>query len=69
MKNVTAPILFMHGKKDTIVPFQHSEEMYAAAHEPKQLVLLNDCGHNDMGVQNTEQFQGAIKDFIQRSSK
>jgi len=68
MEQITAPILFLHGKKDTIVPFQHSQEMFAGAHEPKQIVLLEDCGHNDMGVQNTEQFQGSIKAFVEKVS-
>ena len=65
VKSIHVPILFMHGKRDTVVPYQHSQQMFANANEPKQLVLLSDCGHNDMGVQNTRQFHDVINQFIQ----
>jgi fermentation-respiration switch protein FrsA (DUF1100 family) len=61
---LNAPILILHGKKDHTVAFENSEQLYAKAHEPKKLVFLDDCGHNDMGVQNTELFFRSIKDFI-----
>ncbi len=61
---VNAPILILHGKKDHTVAYENSEKLYAKAHEPKKLVYLDDCGHNDMGVQNTELFFNSIKDFI-----
>lgn len=62
--HIKAPILLIHGKKDTIVPYDQSQKLYDRARGQKSLVFLNDCGHNDMGVQNTEQFQGAIKSFV-----
>ena len=28
IKNVTSPVLFIHGMKDTLIPSAHSEELY-----------------------------------------
>jgi fermentation-respiration switch protein FrsA (DUF1100 family) len=64
VKELHVPILFLHGKLDHVVPFQDSELMFANANQPKSLVLLPDCGHNDMGVQNATEFHGAIGGFI-----
>jgi len=64
VKEIHVPILFLHGKVDHIVPFQNSQQMFANANEPKELVFLPDCGHNDMGVQNTKSFHDAIARFV-----
>jgi len=67
IQNVHAPILFIHGKLDAQVPYQGSEEMFAKASKPKQLVLLPDCGHDDLGRKDAEQFQKAMDDFLSES--
>jgi fermentation-respiration switch protein FrsA (DUF1100 family) len=64
VKDIHVPILLIHGKVDHIVAFQSSEKMFAAANEPKQLVFLPHCGHNDMGVQDTKLFYDAISHFV-----
>ena len=35
IKNIKVPILIMHGKKDSIVPFSMGKKMYEIANEPK----------------------------------
>lgn len=45
---VDAPILMLHGSRDTIIPVRHAEELHAAANEPKQLWIARDAGHNDL---------------------
>jgi pimeloyl-ACP methyl ester carboxylesterase len=39
------PILFIHGKKDWLISYQHSEKLYQKAREPKKLVILPQAGH------------------------
>ncbi|HEX2411414.1 MAG TPA: alpha/beta hydrolase [Solirubrobacteraceae bacterium] len=43
-----APLLVLHGARDTIVPLMHGEELFEAAPGPKQLEVFPDAGHNDM---------------------
>lgn len=43
-----APLLILHGARDTIVPLLHGEELFHAAPEPKRLEVFPNAGHNDM---------------------
>src|SRR5262249_47951068 len=46
--NVTAPILFLHGERDTIIPIRFGRELFAAAPEPKEAWYNPEAGHNDL---------------------
>src|SRR5690606_22092980 len=39
------PILMMHGDRDELLPLRHAERLYAAAAEPKQLIVVPGAGH------------------------
>lgn len=39
------PVLFVHGDRDHYFPLEHPEALYAAAHEPKELWLIEGFGH------------------------
>jgi fermentation-respiration switch protein FrsA (DUF1100 family) len=45
--SVTAPILIMHGERDTVVPIRFGEQLYALVRSPKQFIRLAAAGHND----------------------
>jgi len=45
---VTAPLLIMHGGRDSTVPIRFGERLFALAHEPKQLVRFPEGGHNNL---------------------
>jgi fermentation-respiration switch protein FrsA (DUF1100 family) len=40
------PVFFVHGTGDHTVPFSHSEQLFAAANEPKQFLRLEGVGHD-----------------------
>lgn len=42
------PVLIVHGDRDELVPVRHGHALYAAAREPKRLVVLEGIGHNDV---------------------
>jgi fermentation-respiration switch protein FrsA (DUF1100 family) len=44
---LTAPLLVVAGGRDRIVPVSHSRRLFAAAPEPKRLVVLDGADHND----------------------
>lgn len=48
---VHAPVLIIHGDRDTIVPLAHGKRLFDAANEPKRLAALPGIGHNDMPVE------------------
>jgi alpha-beta hydrolase superfamily lysophospholipase len=39
------PLLLIHGSADTLIPVSHAHELFAAAHEPKQLWLVEGAEH------------------------
>jgi uncharacterized protein len=45
---VAAPILIMHGERDTIVPIAFGERLYAMITARKRFVRFPDGGHNDL---------------------
>jgi fermentation-respiration switch protein FrsA (DUF1100 family) len=51
---VTAPVLVLHGERDTIVPIALGERLYELIKSPKRFVRFPGVGHNDLGVQAVE---------------
>lgn len=45
---VRCPKLIVHGRKDTIVPFSHGEELFEKATGPKLNLWVEGAGHNDL---------------------
>ena len=39
------PLLFIHGERDSVVPVEHSQRLYARAAEPKEMWLVPEAGH------------------------
>ena len=64
LKGPHPPLLLIHGQKDVILPCRYSEQIMAAAAEPKKLLLLPDADHNDFGRFDVEESLAALKDFI-----
>jgi fermentation-respiration switch protein FrsA (DUF1100 family) len=45
---VKAPVLILHGARDTVVPFALGERLHALANEPKRFVRFAEGGHADL---------------------
>lgn len=56
------PLLLVHGERDTIVPAAHSQRLYAAAREPKQLWLVDDAGH--IATFGTERWRQRLLSYL-----
>ncbi|NMF60112.1 alpha/beta hydrolase [Pseudanabaena yagii] len=60
------PVMFIHGTSDTFNPSIMSQKLYTAAPEPKQLLLIDNFGHNNISEMiETAQFKNGIQKFIQ----
>ena len=60
---IDAPLLFIHGREDEIVPFHMGEALYRAATEPKRFLPLDRAGHNDTYVVGGEPYFRALAGF------
>jgi hypothetical protein len=56
---LTAPLLLLHSPEDEIVPVAHAHALFAAAHEPKRL-LLTSGGHNSGGFLQRSEWRAEV---------
>ena len=63
IKQVKCPILFIHGKKDNLIHFWHSETLFANANEPKVSFWVDEAGHNNVFEKSKESYLQAIQNF------
>ncbi|MGA2542672.1 MAG: alpha/beta hydrolase [Verrucomicrobiota bacterium] len=57
------PVLILHGRQDTIIPFAHAEKNFAAANPPKYFREIHG-DHNDAIFTAREEILSAVKEFL-----
>jgi len=60
IRNVTAPVLIVHGERDDVVPIESGERLYALVTAPKRFLRIAGAGHEDLGMRTVE----AAKAFL-----
>jgi fermentation-respiration switch protein FrsA (DUF1100 family) len=58
---VTAPVLVLHGARDTVVPTAYGERLYALISAPKKFVRLPEGHHSDLDSHGAP---AAVRDFL-----
>lgn len=66
--NVRCPLLITHGTRDRIIPVAQARELYDAARDPKQLIILPDVDH-DIWLTAGDDYLNSVGDFIKKSIK
>jgi fermentation-respiration switch protein FrsA (DUF1100 family) len=61
--NVPCPVLITHGTNDATIPVAQGRKLYAAANEPKQLIIIEGGDHNLAGNQG-EKYLNQIMAFL-----
>lgn len=46
--SVRAPLLFMQGDRDEVIPYKLGQDLYGAAPQPKSFWTVEGAGHNDL---------------------
>jgi fermentation-respiration switch protein FrsA (DUF1100 family) len=64
---IDAPVMIAHSRDDDIIPFSHAEALFAAAHEPKQMLVLAG-GHNDGFLFTRDAWVAAVGAFLERTA-
>jgi uncharacterized protein len=60
IRNVTAPVLIVHGDRDNVIPIESGEQLYALIAGPKRFLRIPGAGHEDLGMRAVE----AAKAFL-----
>ena len=68
LSKVTCPVLITHGDPDSTIPTEHGHRLFAAANEPKKLLIFPGAGHNVFGSQGNE-YLDLIADFLLNAVK
>ncbi len=63
VRDVHCPILVVHSREDDIIPFHHGEDIFAAANEPRTLLVLRG-GHNDAFLLDERTYLEGLKAFL-----
>ncbi|QIS11153.1 alpha/beta hydrolase [Nocardia arthritidis] len=63
IRRLRAPVLIMHGDQDELLPLRHAERLYAAAPEPRKLVVFPGAGHNDIIATAASAWLALIRDW------
>ena len=58
------PIVFIHGKEDHYVPCYMSERMYEACKSPKELHLIEGCGHAAAYMMAKDEYTAAVNRLL-----
>jgi fermentation-respiration switch protein FrsA (DUF1100 family) len=64
IRNMKMPLLMIHGKNDSIVPFHLGQKLFEAAPEPKKFVEVPGADHNDVYLAAGQNFYSAINEFV-----
>ncbi len=63
------PLLIIHGTWDQRVPFEMGKTLYAAAPEPKKLLLIDGGEHSNSSAIGWIEYRDAMADFVKRYMK
>lgn len=68
LSTVRCPVLITHGDPDLIIPTEHGRLLFAAANEPKQLLIFPGAGHNVFGSRG-DGYLNQLSDFLRIAIK
>ncbi len=63
IRRLEVPVLVLHGRRDSTVPFWHGEALYRAAPGPKWNLWLDRAGHNDLEEVGGDAYWDAIHEL------
>ena len=66
LSRVTCPVLVTHGDPDSEIPTAEGRKLFAAANDPKKLLIFPGAGHNVFGSQG-DPYLSQVTDFIQQA--
>ncbi len=63
IKNVNMPVLVVHSRDDTLIPYHHGKTIYENAPEPKKMMNIQG-GHNEGYLLSEEKYLEGIHSFL-----
>lgn len=64
IQNINCPVLIVHGKKDTYIPFTNGKKLFAMAPSPKDFYAVAEATHDNILQHNAEELRKKIINFM-----
>ena len=64
IKDVSAPVMVLHGDRDDTAPFDMGQEVFDAASAPKRFYAIEGASHNDTYVVGGDSYFEALAGFL-----
>lgn len=69
IRELSAPLLIIHGTRDEIIPFRLGRELFDQAAVPKEFVAIDGAGHNDIHLAAAGRYWKAIEKWVNTDLK
>ena len=66
IKKMNAPLLIIHGQKDSLVPVANAKELFANAKGPKEFVVFPGIDHGEAHLKCKFKYENKVLDFYRR---
>ena len=66
VKNIRVPVFLLHGTEDNLIKHDYSQQVFAAANEPKELWLIPGAQHNNVMEVGGEEYTRRITAFFEQ---
>ena len=66
IQQLKIPVLLIHGNRDQKIPYEMSQRLYAAAHQPKTLVIIEGGEHSNSRAIGWVEYRDAVKAFVKQ---
>jgi len=66
LKRTKIPVLVLHGRKDTIIPFRHANKNFAVISTRSKYFAELDGDHNDASTVGATKYERAVAEFLTR---
>jgi hypothetical protein len=64
LKEISCPLLVIHGERDMLIPVAEGLALYQAAGEPRELFIVRGAGHNDVSIVAGEAYGRTLRDWL-----
>ena len=69
VKKAKVPILFIHGDKDSFVPYPMVDELYEACNSPKEKLIIKEAKHAKSEKVDTNLYWKTVINFVNKYIK
>jgi abhydrolase domain-containing protein 17 len=63
IQNLSCPFLIIHGRHDKVISVDHGQKLFACASEPKQMILVDQAGHQDAALLAPKRLVTALQEL------